>query len=508
MLFDGSQDPQDPAIWYEDGDLTWAAVAEQVYRAANRLRDSGLTGRRVAVMAGNRPETVLAHVAGMFAGVGVVAVNWHLTAREAAHILDDSHAALLFTDPDILPAAQAAAAQAGVRDVVCFGEPDDAEVTGWSAWLATARADPPDLAVPPAAPVLYTSGTSGSPKAVEIPDSMIGRTRTVGEQLESLRKNPHARYGTHLVVGPLYHTGPLEAARLLPLGIPIAIAPKFDPERVLALIGRSRAQTAVMVPTHFIRMLALPEDVRARYDVSSLRRITHTGAACPVHVKRAMIDWWGPIFLETYGGTESGVVCAIKSVDWLAHPGSVGRCLPRYQPVVVDADGSPVPLETEGLLYFRDREGKGIMYVNDPEKTRRAHLEPGVFTLGEIGRVDEDGFVYITDRESDMVVSGGVNLYPAEVEAVLATHPDLLDYAAIGVPDQVMGESLKALVVARAGAVVTEAGVIGFCRERLSTQKCPKSVDFVDSLPRSLAGKMDKRVLRAAYAAPPQAVVN
>jgi acyl-coenzyme A synthetase/AMP-(fatty) acid ligase len=255
-----------------------------------------------------------------------------------------------------------------------------------------------------------------------------------------------------------------------------------------------------MVPTHFVRLLALPEDVRRRYDVSSMRYVAHTGAKCPVEVKRAMIDWWGPIFTDAYGATEVGTTCSIDSHDWLRYPGSVGRAMPPFTAVVLDADDAEAPAGTEGRLYFRDASDRGIVYPNDPEKTAAANPEPGLFTLGEIGYMNDEGFVYITDRFSDMVVSGGVNLYPAEAEQVLIEHPAVADVACIGVPHPVMGEELKALVIpADPAAAPPAAELLAWCRERLSHFKCPLTLDYVDDLGRTAMGKINKRALRAPF---------
>jgi long-chain acyl-CoA synthetase len=329
---------------------------------------------------------------------------------------------------------------------------------------------------------------------------MFAGGATMVEHLDALKKNRFAAYGTHLVVGPMYHTGPLSGMRLLVAGIPSVILHRFDAENTLATIERYRTESAVMVPTHFVRLLALPVDVRARYDVSSMKFVTHTGAACPVEVKRAMIDWWGPIFVDAYGATEVGTTCSITSTEWLEHPGSVGRAVPPFEALVIDDDGRELPPNVEGKLYFRDTTGRGIFYPNDPQKTAAAHIAPGVFTLGEIGYVDEDGYVFITDRFSDLVVSGGANIYPAEAEQVLVEHPEVADVACIGVPHADMGEALKALVVPRDPASPPDpAALITFCRERLSHYKCPRSVDIVASVGRNAMGKINKRALRAPY---------
>jgi long-chain acyl-CoA synthetase len=287
--------------------------------------------------------------------------------------------------------------------------------------------------------------------------------------------------------------------RLLVAGVPSVILGRFDAEVTLQTIETHRTESAVMVPTHFIRLLALPEAVRGSYDVSSMKLVAHTGAACPIDVKRAMIDWWGPIFVEAYGGSEVGTTCSITSAEWLEHPGSVGRPVAPFQALIVDEAGEPVEAGVEGHLYFRDTTGRGVIYHNDPEKSAAAHLEPGVFTLGEIGYVDVDGYVYITDRFSDMIVSGGVNIYPAEAEQVLIDHSDVADVACIGVPDAEMGEQLRALILPEAGAAVDEAEILDFCRARLTSYKCPRSVVVVDDLDRSTMGKLNKRRLRELH---------
>jgi acyl-coenzyme A synthetase/AMP-(fatty) acid ligase len=288
--------------------------------------------------------------------------------------------------------------------------------------------------------------------------------------------------------------------RLLVRGVPMVILAKFDAEQTLEAIATYKTETSVMVPTHFVRLLALPEDVKARYDVSSMKLVAHTGASCPVDIKRSMIDWWGLIFTDAYGATEVGTTCQISSADWLENPGSVGRPVPPFSVIVLDDDGNELPADTEGRLFFKDATGRGVIYPNDAEKTKAANIAPGVFTLGEIGYVNDGGFVYITDRFSDMVVSGGVNIYPAEAEQVLVQHPDLLDVACIGIPHAEMGEELKALAIPRDLKNPPDAKeVLAFCRERLSHFKCPRTIEFVEDLGRNTMGKINKRKLRAPY---------
>ena len=280
----------------------------------------------------------------------------------------------------------------------------------------------------------------------------------------------------------------------------MVILAKFDAEQTLAAIDTYKTESSVMVPTHFVRLLALPEAVKAKYDVSSMKLVAHTGASCPVDIKRSMIDWWGLIFTDAYGATEVGTTCQISSADWLENPGSVGRPVPPFSVIVLDDDGNELPANTEGRLFFKDATGRGVIYPNDAEKTKAANIAPGVFTLGEIGYVNDGGFVYITDRFSDMVVSGGVNIYPAEAEQVLVQHPDLLDVACIGIPHAEMGEELKALAIPRDLKNPPDAKeVLAFCRERLSHFKCPRTIEFVEDLGRNTMGKINKRKLRAPY---------
>ncbi|MGY1815801.1 AMP-binding protein [Blastococcus sp. SYSU D00820] len=486
-----ASDPAGRALATPTEELTWSALAETVDRAARGLAALPLgPARRVAIMAANSVPTVLAHLAAMHAGLSVVPISYHLTAREVAYVLGDSAAGALLCDAGSAAVAEEAARTAGGVAVIAWdGTPD----SRWARLLEDGAAAPAvDLDRAPRPNLLYTSGTTGFPKGVERPATLPA---SIAAFLEEQREPADA--GPFLGVGPLYHTGPMRAVRRLAGGRPLVVLPHFDAETVLATIDRERVTGTLMVPTHFARLLALPEEVRARYDVSSLRSVEHTGAACPVPVKRAMIEWFGPVLVEKYGGTESGTVTSITSAEWLAHPGSVGRAVPPFEAVVVDGADQPVPPGTEGRLYFRDTTGRGITFHGDPEKTAAAHIAPNVFTVGDIGVVDEDGYVYITGRHSDMVVSGGVNLYPAESEHVLAEHPAVADVAVIGVPHDTMGEELKALVV-RSGEV-SEAELVAWCRERLAHPKCPRSVDFVDDLGRSPMGKLDKRRLRAPY---------
>jgi long-chain acyl-CoA synthetase len=481
--------------------IGWTELDEKLNRIANVLRSLDLgPARRVAVFAENANETALAHIGGLLAGASTVPANFHLTSGELAYILGDSGAQVLFVGPETAERGLEAAREAGVPLVVGWRTKSGDGLVDWEGWIRQASDVDPPSDDPPRPHLLYTSGTTGRPKGTDLPPTMFAGGATIAEHLELLKNNRMAEFGTHMVVGPMYHTGPLSGARLLAAGIPSVILGRFDPEATLAAIEKHRVETTVMVPTHFVRLLALPDEVRARYDVSSLRLITHTGATCPIAVKRAMIDWWGPVFLDAYGASEVGTTNAITSQEWLLHPGSVGRALPPFEAMILDDDDRPVPSGEQGRLFFRDHTGRGIVYHNDPAKSAAAHIAPGVFSLGEIGFMDPDGYVYITDRFSDLVISGGVNIYPAESEQILVEHAEVLDVACVGVPNAEMGEELKALVVPRDPQnPPSEAELIKFCRNRLTHYKCPRSVDIVETVGRTTMSKVNKRKLRAPY---------
>jgi long-chain acyl-CoA synthetase len=496
-----SERPEEIALTDTERSYRWAEVDSILERGASALQTLDLgEERRIAVFAENAAETVLAHVIGLLGSTSVVPISFHLTADEVAYILSDSGAKLLFVGPHTAARGVEAARQANVPTVLGWRCEGAAGVVAWESWLESAAGSTARTDLPPRPNLMYTSGTTGRPKGTELPPTMFAGGSTLAEHLDRLAEVPFIAMGKHLVAGPLYHTGPLMGVRLLAGGAPIVVLPRFRPEATLSAIQTHRAASTVMVPTHFVRLLDLAEDERAKYDVSSLKLVFHTGASCPVEIKRQMIEWWGPVLTEAYGASEVGTTCAITSEEWLAHPGSVGKCIPPFSAIVVDEEGNEVPPGTEGRLYFADETGRGVRYHNAPEKAAAAHLRPGVFTLGEIGYVDDDGYVFITDRFSDMVVSGGVNLYPAEPEKVLALHPDVADVACIGIPHAEMGEELIGLVVAAdAGAPPDPDVLVAFCRDRLSHFKCPRRIEIVETVGRNTMGKVNKKKLRAPY---------
>jgi long-chain acyl-CoA synthetase len=499
------QKPHEIAIRDERSELDWGAVDDILNRCANGLNELDLgPDRRIAVFSENSVETALANLGGLVAGASVVPVNFHLTAEEVGYILSDSGARVLFVDASTQARGVEAAKQSDVHTIISWSGVADGDVTDWQSWLAEASGENPDHSIPPKPNLLYTSGTTGRPKGTELPPTMFAGGDTIEEHLSNFRERTLSRatgeVGPQLVVGPMYHTGPLSATRQLIAGVPSVILGRFDAELTLATIEKYKIQSTLMVPTHFVRLLALPDDIKEKYDLSSIQSVSHTGAKCPVDIKRGMIEWFGPVFLDAYGASEVGTTCMILSEEWLTHPGSVGKAVPPFTALILDDDDNELPANTEGKLYFRDATGRGVIYHNDPEKSAAAHIAPGVFTLGEIAYMDEEGYVYITDRFSDMVVSGGVNLYPAEAEQILIKHPAVLDVACIGIPHKEMGEELKALVIPKADITPpTPEVLIAWCRDQLSHYKCPRSLEFVTDLGRNTMGKINKRKLKAPY---------
>ncbi|OJV34414.1 AMP-binding protein [Sphingomonas sp. 67-36] len=486
------------ALVDERVEYSWNRLDPVLNRAANALFRAVDAMRRAAVFAPNSAETVIAYVAGLEAGVSTVPVSYHLTVGELEYILRDSGASVLFVGPETAETGLEAARAAGLETVIGWRcEPRDG-LTAWEDWLAAASEAEPDASVKPLPHLHYTSGTTGTPKATQTPPQYFPEAATVAEFAAIVR--PRRTPAPGIAVGPLYHTGPLGMARNVFAGSALVVMGHFDAERALALIERHRVAGSVMVPTHFQRLLALPDAVKAKYDVSSMQRLAHTGAACPRDVKKAMIDWFGPVLVEAYGGTEAGSTTFITSPEWLERPGSVGKALPPYATVIIGEDGRELGPNQEGQVYFRDSTGRGIVYEGDPEKTAAAHIAPGVFTLGEVGYVDEEGYLFITDRVSDMIVSGGVNIYPAEAEQVLIRHPEVADVAVLAAPNREMGEEVKALVIPRDPANPPDAAELDrFCRAALAGFKCPRSYDFVDDIGRNAMGKINKKQLRQRF---------
>ncbi|OYD61480.1 AMP-binding protein [Rhodococcus sp. OK302] len=484
--------------------LSRAEVVEEIERTASRLRAECECGTRVvSVLGKNSGRTLITYLATMLSGAALVPLNAHLQASEIAHMILESESGLLIVDPVLLEVALAAARNAPDVRVVSWTEVSGVGYITLNEWLdGPSVAEQSTVRVSP--PILFSSGTTGRPKRTLMPRTIFPRGATLAEYRTWAAGNRFVGQGPHLVSGPLNHSGPIQATALLASGVPVHIPRRFDPTEILETIEAERIASTLMVPTHFVRLLRAQSESSREYDVSSMRLVTQTGAGCPEETKRQMIDWWGEIFFETYGGTESGGVCAITSAEWLDRPNSVGRPVPGVRVLVIDDTGAEVPTGAEGRLYFENATGFGIEYEDAPELTAAAHLRPGVFTLGEIGRVDNDGYVYLTDRDSDKIVSGGVNIYPAEAERVLAEHPAVVDVAVIGIDNDEMGEEALALVVPAADRLPSAdlaSELVSFCRTELSAVKTPRQVRFVEAIERTAMGKLNRRELRRAFVA-------
>jgi len=505
VYFDGvderaARTPDEPALVDDRRSWTWAEVADTLNRVGARLLDvCPDETRRVAVTGENVGETVLSHAAALRIGVGTVAMSRRVGGDELLRQLADARVSA------IVCGTSATGLSATLRDArlsipVISHAPtiDRAVALPWHDWASVTVAADGHGVRRPKPPLVYTSGTTGTARATEVQWQTGPMPPTAAEYVAAVCSRPSFPPGPHLVVGPLQHNGPLTSIRHLLAGQPVVIAEKFDPAGALALIDCHHVTSTVMVPTHFTRLLSLDSQQRSRFDVSSLQVVAHTGSACPAEVKREMIDWFGPVLVESYGGSELGTVCRITSEQWLNRPGSVGQAVEPLSVAAYDEAAKPLPTGQTGVLGVTLPPYRQVAYLGDADKSRRAYLAEGIVTLGDIGCVDAEGFVYITDRAVDMIVSGGVNLYPAEIERVLIDHDSVKDVAVIGVPDRDMGEALKALIVPE-GAAPERETLDAFCRGRLEGPKCPRSYEFVTTLARNDMGKLDKRALRRPY---------
>jgi acyl-CoA synthetase (AMP-forming)/AMP-acid ligase II len=499
--------PARPAVvMATDGAATSYAALEQIAnRGAHLFRSLGIVaGDTIAIWLKNGLEYYHIYWAAQRAGLYICPISTQLTAEEVAYILTDSSSRLLVTHADV-PAAAAlvhdrTSLVPGVSTMFDAGSELD-DLPSWHAALASQPTDP--VADESAGyHLVYSSGTTGRPKGIRLP-----LTGEAADAPHMLADRISGRYGVGeasvlLSPAPLYHTAPLVYGMAAHrLGATLVVMDRFDAEEVLRLIEHHRVTFMQMVPTMFVRLLALPDDVRTRYDLSSLEKIVHAAAPCPVEIKRRMIEWLGPIIYEYYGGSEGNGSTFITPLEWIRHPGSVGRADWGTLHICDDA-GQEVPPGIDGLVYFEG--GWDFQYLNDPAKTRDARhpAHPGWSTLGDIGHVDEEGYLYLTDRKSFMIISGGVNIYPQETENLLILHPEVADAAVIGIPHPEMGEEVKAVVQPKrwedAGPELA-ARLIDHCRAHLSHIKCPRSVDFDPALPRHDTGKLYKQEIRKRY---------
>ncbi|MBN8484282.1 MAG: acyl-CoA synthetase [Sphingomonadales bacterium] len=486
--------PDRPAVIMTDGSpgLSYAQLEDRANRGVRLIRSLGIaTGQTIAYWLPNCPEVFEVYWAGQRAGLYVTPIATALTGAEADYIVENSGARLVVVSPEI-------------AGLAALSRPAGVTIMTLEEWRATLDAQPPGPIADeaPGFHMVYSSGTTGRPKGIRLPLPQGAVT-----DLHQLAAQIEGRYGlgpqdTYLSPAPLYHTAPLAYTTAAHrLGATVVVMPKFDPEEWLAAVERYRVTMTQMVPTMFVRLLKLPEEVRKARDLSSLRHVIHAAAPCPVPVKHAMIEWLGPILYEYYGGSEGNGSTGITSEEWLRKPGSVGKATWGTLHICDDA-GNELPAGEQGIVYFEG--GWDFQYLGDPDKTRdsRNPLHPTWSALGDIGYVDQDGYLFLTDRKSHMIISGGVNIYPQEVENLLITHPRVADAAVIGVPNPDFGEEVKAVVQPLDPADATAdfaAELMAFCREHLSPVKCPRSVDFDPALPRLDNGKLYKRLIKDRY---------
>ena len=484
--------PDDPtalAVVGPDRSLTWDELERRTRQLARALDAAGVgPGRVWGVLARNRCEWPEVSLGNTRAGSRYVPLNWHLTAPEINALLVDSGCELVVVDAEFRAVAEEAATGTSVTRIVEFG----AEYEGW---LEAAGDDLLEQRMS-GAPMMFTGGTTGKSKGVIRPErsAPVGSASPMAAWGELVRMPDH---GATLLTTPLYHalgTGAMSAS--LARGVPIVVTRRFDPVETLRLIEEHRITAAPMVPTQFIRLLKLDEEQRTAHDLSSLEWILHTAAPCPAWAKHAMIEWLGPVIYEMYGSSEGTGPAICDSIEWLAHPGTVGRASARIEYSIVDDDGKDLPPGEIGTIYCRRPDGPPE-YHADPDKTASIRLPDGRFTVGDLGWLDDDGYLYLADRRVDLILVAGSNVYPAEIEAVLSEHPSVADVAVFGIPDAEWGEQVKA-VVEPAGDVDLDE-LRAFAAERLAPYKLPASYDLVDRLPREAHGKLKKRVLRDPY---------
>ncbi|AMO63683.1 acyl-CoA synthetase (AMP-forming)/AMP-acid ligase II [Mycolicibacterium phlei] len=505
--------PDKPAIiMYPSGTVvTFAELEARANRLAHHFRKHGFVeGDTVAVVMENNEHMHAVMWAARRSGLYYVPINTHLTAAEAAYIIDNSNAKGIIGSKAMRPVLEGLAAELpnGLPEFLLIADGADGSATSAASDLDGWERYPECVAGYPDTPIAdeiegdvlqYSSGTTGRPKGIKraLPHLPPSEAPGLMTMLVAVWMEPNSVY---LSPAPLYHTAPLVwSMTVQAAGHTTVVMEKFDAEGTLDAIQRYGVTHGQFVPVMFTRMLKLPEEVRAKYDVSSLKRVIHAAAPCPVEVKKAMIDWWGPIVDEYYASSEAHGSTLISAEDWLKHPGSVGK--PMTGKVhILDENGNELPPGEPGEIYFEG--GNTFEYLNDPEKTAKSRNEHGWMTVGDVGYVDEEGFLYLTDRRHHMIISGGVNIYPQEAENLLVTHPKVADAAVFGIPDEEMGQKVHAVVQTVDPADATpEFGeeLIAWIRDRLAHYKCPRSIAFEAQLPRTDAGKLYKQELIKKY---------
>lgn len=487
--------------------VTYKELEQRTNRLAHLLRAHGLKHRdHYSTFMENNARCFECSGAGERSGLHYTCINSYLTADEVAYIVNNSESRALITSLEKLPVAVKAAVQcpALTLRLVVGGKDSPEELPeGWLDF-ESAVAGYPDTPIPDerlGSPMLYSSGTTGRPKGIlrDLPDNPPDQQMDMYVFLSDLWQ--YREDMVYLSPAPLYHSAPQAANSLcVRAGGTSIVMERFDPEQYLALVEKYRVTHSQLVPTMFARMLKLPEAVRSRYDVSSLQIAVHAAAPCPVPVKQAMIDWWGPIIHEYYGATEGMGFTACDTGQWLEHPGTVGKVI-MGDLHILDENMQPVAQGESGEIWFKT--ANQFEYFNDPERTAQSRSEDGTLsTVGDIGYVTEDGYLFLTDRATFMIISGGANVYPQEAENLLITHPKVMDAAVFGVPNEDLGEEVKAVVQPLPDVHADDAlesELIAFCRQHLASIKCPRSIDFEKELPRLPTGKLYKRGLRDRY---------
>ena len=490
--------PDKPALLEGERAWTWAEFIDRRNRLAHGLLRLGLPpGGHLIVYAENSLEHYLAVTAARAAGLIPAPMNHRLVAEEVVYILDHSDAVTVAVSDRFLPMVEAVRSDAPkVQRFILLGAARRPWAEHLDDLIASGRPDPvgPPGGAGFGASIIYTGGTTGRPKGA------LRRGSNPQDLMETLRAMDLLDPAhVHLVAGPMYHSAPGGLALYAHLvGATVVIMPRFDPEQALAQIARHRCSSTFMAPTLLKRIVDLPAAVRARYDVSSMRAIIMAAAPCPMSVKEAVVDHFGPALYEFYGSSELGVNTILRPEDVLRKPGSCGRAAPGKEIALLDDDGRAVPVGAPGELYVRRCPGLLDEYYRDPEATARMRRGEW-YTVGDVAYVDADGFYYICDRKRDMIISAGVNIYPAEIEDVLHRHPKVLDAAVFGVPDDEWGERVHAALHVRPGQTLTPEEITAFCREHMAGYKVPREISFHDVFPRDAAGKLLKRQLREPY---------
>jgi len=501
--------PDVPAVVDDIGATDWDDFNARVNRLIHALRAAGLnTGDSFSAFCSNRREYFEIMAAAAHAGWMFVPVNWHFTAEELAYVADNSDSKALIADARFIDSVTAAVARddfpAMATKVMIDAEDLPEGFVDYEAFIADHSADEPDEQGL-GGPMFYTSGTTGRPKGVRSsstqPGGPVEVLEMMGSGMSGMLQIPGD--GTTLLCGPVYHSAQW-AFSFLPLlaGSTVVMAHKFDAAETLKLIDRHQVTNVHMVPTQFHRMLQLDDATQSSFSGKSLHVVWHGAAPCPPEVKRRMLEWWGPVINEYYGSTEGSIVSVCTAKDFQNKPGSLGKPIPIVEVRIVKEDGSLAGPNEEGTIYVKNLMGSDFEYHKEPKKTADAHLEPGVFTFGDIGYLDEDGYLFMSDRKIDMIISGGVNIYPAEIEGVLMSHPAVADAAVFGIPNEEFGEEVKAAIQPRDSFDPDDDladALIAHVREQLAGYKAPKSIDFEAEFPRHPTGKLYKRKLRDRY---------